>query len=289
MEDCFGRKSERQGYQCDHILCGKGYFRQFSTLRRIAMFRKKFNSSALDLLVKHDLMLASECLRHSRELASAAQTLGDNWQKAILRETSFIVDVSRGREALRKTITEMKKGKKKVAETKPEFRYQVSSLFLRDCWEYLRSDKGRNERLHLVTGTITREGTRVLSRMEEIKYERQSSVYVSADRNDSHQKIVSLEEDHGHIILAVFHSHTSEGPQITAPSSIDQSFLKRMAKIGSPCLGGIFSLDGYVRFFMTDENFEIGIYGKRIEKIREYSSGKIFKIKDRKDHERKNI
>jgi hypothetical protein len=69
----------------------------------------------------------------------------------------------------------------------------------------------------------------------------------------------------------------------------DRSFLRRMAKIGSPCLGGIFSLDGYVRFFMTDENFEIGIYGKKIDKIQQYSSGKIFKIEERKNHERKNI
>ena len=253
------------------------------------MFRKKLNSSALELLEKHEQMLCHECLLHSQQLGAVSQTFEGNWKKKIVDEASFIISVTKGREALRNVIFEIKKNKKNALENKVGSRYQISSLFLKDCLKYLKSDPGHNERIHLVTGTITAEGTKVLSRMEKVRYDRQSAVYVRAEKIDSHQKIVSLAEDYGHLVLAVFHSHTSEGISATAPSSIDRSFLQRMAKIGCDCLGGIFSLDGYVRFFMANEKFEIEVYGKGIKKITENSFYKIFKIVEKINHERESI
>ena len=114
--------------------------------------------------------------------------------------------------------------------------------------------------------------------MEKLKYDRQSPAYVMADKTDSHQKIVSLAEDFGHYVLAVFHSHTSKGISSTTPSSIDHQFLRRMAQLGCHCLGGIFSLDGYVRFFKEKEGFDIDVYGKGVEKISDHSGYKIFKL-----------
>jgi hypothetical protein len=100
---------------------------------------------------------------------------------------------------------------------------------------------------------------------------------VRADHKDSHKKILSLQEDHGHLLLAMFHSHTSKGAASTTPSSIDIKNLERKSKIGIDCLGGIFSMDRYVRFFSLKE-FEIDIYGKGIEEIEIQPTYKIFKI-----------
>jgi hypothetical protein len=242
------------------------------------MFWRKQNLSALELLEKHEQMLGNACLVHSQQLGVVSQTLDGNWQKRIAHEASFILSVGRGRQALRRTISDIKKVNKRDIESKAEFRYQISSLFVRECWEYLISDQRHNERLHFITGTITADGTRVLSRIEKVKYDKQSAAYVSADKMDSHRKMISLSEDHGHLLLGVFHSHMSRGLPATTPSSIDQSFMERMVKTGCHCLGGIFSLDGYVRFFMTSKDFEIEVYGKGVHMVKESPSTKIFKI-----------
>jgi hypothetical protein len=250
---------------------------------------RKLNLSALALLEKHEQMLIDECLTHARQLGVVSQRLVDNWEKTITEEADFIISVARGREALRETIHDLKKGQERSLAVTAGFRYQISSLFLRDCWEYLKSDPSHNERLHLVTGTITADGTRVLSRIEKVKYEKQGAAYVSADKTDSHQRIISLSENYGHLLLAVFHSHISRGVAATSPSAIDLSFLQRMAQIGCDCLGGIFSLDGYARFFMRNKDFAIDVYGSGIKKIEEDAAHKIFQVLEVNGHGWKTI
>ena len=85
------------------------------------MFKRKFNSSAVELLKKHEMMLVHECLTHSKKLGIASQSLKGNWKKKIMSEANFILSVTKGREALRKTILDLKKGKEKVVEDKTWF------------------------------------------------------------------------------------------------------------------------------------------------------------------------
>jgi hypothetical protein len=242
------------------------------------MFRKKYSSSAVDFLERHELELVSECLIHAKNIGDLSQSMEGEWEKKVAEEASFVTSVAQARITLHKAISDMKKGNVEKPKINIEPRYQISSLFLKDCWEYLRSDQMQNERLHLITGTVTEDGTKVLSRIEKIKYDKQSPVYVRADKDDTQQKLLSLTEDFGHMLLGVFHSHISTGALATAPSEIDMSFLKRMEKIGCSCLGGIFSLDGFIRFFKSTDNFEIDVYGKGVKPIQLGSSTKIYKI-----------
>jgi proteasome lid subunit RPN8/RPN11 len=253
------------------------------------MFRKNYYSSSVEFLEKHNQVMLRECLNHSQKLGRIAQNYEGNWQKQIMEEAFYIIGINKGREALDNAISEIKKNKIKTPPKSTGFCYQVSSLFLSDCYQYLKEDPRRNERIHLVTGTITADGTKVLSRMEKLKYGQQSPVYVAADKTDSHQKIIRLAENFGHHVLAVFHSHTSKGASSTMPSAIDNNFLQRMAKIGCHCLGGIFSLDGYVRFFKESERFDIDVYGKGTEKIADHFHHKIFKISESKNDAAQNI
>ena len=253
------------------------------------MFWKRNNLSSVEFLEKHKQMLLKECLVHSQKLMTISEKFEGNWQKRIMDETSYIIGITKGREALHNAILKIKKNRTNTSRKELGAWYQISSLFLIDCYRYLKADPRQNERIHLVTGTITAEETRVLSRMEKLKYDRQSPAYVAADKTDSHKKIMSLAEDFGHNVLAVFHSHTSTGVSSTTPSSIDYNFLQRMAQIGCNCLGGIFSLDGYVRFFKENQRFDIDVYGKGIEKIADKSNYKIFKINESTNDETQNI
>jgi proteasome lid subunit RPN8/RPN11 len=246
------------------------------------MFWKKYSSS-VEFLEKHKQLMLRECLTHSQKLGTIAQKLEGNWQKRIMDEASYIIGITKGREALDDAIAKIKKTKISSPQKNTQTCYQMSSLFLTESFHYLKADPNGNERMHLVTGTVTAEGTKVLSRMEKLKYGKQSPAYVAADRADSHKKMINLTENFGHSVLGVFHSHTSYGPESTTPSTIDHNFMQSMTKIGCHCLGGIFSLDGYVRFFKESESFDINIYGKGIEKIADKPNYKIFKIKESKN------
>ena len=253
------------------------------------MFRKNNQLSSADFLEKHQLMILKECLIHSRKLGTISEKVEGNWQQRIMDEAAYIAGITKGREALQNVILEITKTNTNTLSKRIGTLYQISSLFLNDCYRYLKNDPHRNERIHLVTGTITGEGTTVLSRIEKLKYEKQSPVYVSDDKADSHQKMISLAENFGHQVLAVFHSHTSTGVSSTTPSSTDRQFMRRMAQIGCRCLGGIFSLDGYVRFFKEKESFDIDVYGKGTQKITDRSNYKIFKIDEHIKDESKNL
>jgi hypothetical protein len=164
-----------------------------------------------------------------------------------------------------------------TTESSERLRFQISSLMLEDCWRYLTSNPLTHERLHLVTGSITPEGTRVLSRIEKVTFERQNAAYVSANNLETHKRIISLDEDHGHQVLGMFHSHMAKGVNATFPSAIDRNFMERMQKIGCDCLGGIFSLDGFFRFFAI-KGFEVDVYGRGVERIYDEPFEIVFKI-----------
>jgi hypothetical protein len=253
------------------------------------MFRKHYNLSSVEFLEKHKQMLLKECRLHSQKIMTLSEKFEGNWPKRIMDEASYIIGITKGVEALHNASIEDKKNKTNRPRRRLGTSYQISSMFVGDCYHYLKADPRQNERIHLVTGTITAEGTKVLSRMEKLKYDRQSPAYVAADETDSHKKIMSLTEDFGHYVLAVFHSHTSTGVSSTKPSSIDYKFMRRMAQIGCNCLGGIFSLDGYVRFFKENQRFDIDVYGKGTEKIADKSNYKIFKINESNNDETQSI
>ncbi len=220
-----------------------------------------------------------------RGLFTTCRNLKGSWEPAILEKTSHLIALCKAREALRHTILSLREPEPTNQSHTPEPRYQVSSLFLKESWEYLVSAPCRSERLHLVTGTVTAEGIRVLSSMQKLEFRDQSPAYVCAGHRNAHQTIISLDKDFGHLVLGMFHSHVSSGARSTSPSSIDTAFLERMSKLGCDCLGAIFSTDGYVRFYSLND-FELDIYGKGLVKTQDKPSDKIFHIhKDVGGHE----
>lgn len=231
------------------------------------------NIEAIETIESCIQMLSNETSKHTHRFQSASESMPGDWESTIQREAINVIYINKGRQALSDVIS---------SSIKPSLRpdinhYQISSLFLYECWQYLKSDPRRAERLHLVTGTITSDQVIVLNKMEKVLLESQSPVYVQANKIDSHKKIVNISENFGHLLLGMFHCHTAKGPGSTAPSGTDIQNLKRKEKIGVDCLGGIFSIDGFIRFYSLKE-FEVEIYGKGIKQIKSTPKEAVFQI-----------
>jgi hypothetical protein len=235
------------------------------------MYISETNASVIEVINKFEKELFKESSKCIDEISNISTSLEENWETNLLNKTSFILGINRARKAL---LLSTRVRSKNISHYK---KYQTSSLFLQECHDYLTGDPKRNEQLHLVTGPITEDGIKVLSKMEKIKYEKQSSAYVRGDESDVHKRIFTLDEIYGHLVLAIFHSHISKGKNATSPSSIDLELLKRMESVGIKCVSGIFSLDGYIRLFSMND-FSIQVYGKGIELIEDESKRKIFKL-----------
>jgi len=225
--------------------------------------RRQGAADATALCVELEERIEAASRARIAQVAQAALALQEGWQTALERDFAFLLQVTAVRAAMRRART----GSLILPPAENLLRFQVSSLFLRECHEYLTADPVGRERLHLVSGTITPEGVRVLSRMEKVNVEHQSAAYVKADTMTTHKQLVALTERDGHALLAMFHSHIMRGAESTQPSDTDIANQERFAAIGWDAIGGIFSLDGYVRFYSTCKDIDIDLYGNRADMI----------------------
>jgi hypothetical protein len=218
---------------------------------------------ASDLCLDLEYQIEAATSERVAQLARGILTMQDGWETTLEREFAFLLQATKVRAAMRRARV----GSLSAPHHESHLRFQVSSLFLWECHEYLTGDPAGRERLHLVTGTQTADRVRVLSRIEKVATEHQSAAYVKADPMATHKQLVALTERDGHDLLAVFHSHIMNGMDSTRPSETDIANQQRFAAIGWDAIGGIFSLDGYVRFYSTCRDFDLQVYGNRADVI----------------------
>jgi proteasome lid subunit RPN8/RPN11 len=152
-------------------------------------------------------------------------------------------------------------------QTSGSRKYVVSSLFLYQCYRDLTADA--SEQFFLITGSEV-DGALVLDQKAEFSHQKRSVVGVIGDTRATHSLLIRLEQ-FGHRLLAHFHSHPGVGLGSTRPSGTDGNFQKRLEKAGYPTVAAIFSRDGYVRFFRSDNDLEIQIHGKGVESLGHHS------------------
>ncbi len=231
------------------------------------------SDEAGNVIAETDGMLAQRSQERIEDASRKVSELEADWEQVLDGNADFVRDIGHARERL------LDISRKEIPNPgTDDLRFQMSTLFMIECWEYLTGDPSRSERLHLVTGTEAPDGLRTLSRMEQLKLSDQSPAYVRADRDDTHLRLVNLTETHGHPVLAMFHSHMSRGPRSTSPSETDLSNQRRFEKLGCEAIGGIFSLDGYARFFSTMKPFELLVFGKGAECISDNPMEKVIKL-----------
>jgi hypothetical protein len=77
----------------------------------------------------------------------------------------------------------------------------------------------------------------------------------------------------------MFHSHIMHGAASTRPSGVDIANQQRFVAIGwTDVIGGIFSLDGYVRLFSTARDFSVSLYGNGADIKSDTPREKIIKL-----------
>lgn len=150
--------------------------------------------------------------------------------------------------------------------------YNIPSLImLKSFGELNQQDE---ESLHLMSGIVLGEEI-ILDMIISVKLAYSSIGGVRADPDDNLKKLVLL-DDYGFALYAVFHIHPSDGLRSSHQSPIDEKFQETMERGGYKSILGIFSRDGFLRFYRTKDDFKIKIIGKGLEVIDEKS--KIYKI-----------
>lgn len=143
--------------------------------------------------------------------------------------------------------------------------FACGSWFLQKCLSELA--KTEKESLLYITG-LKFGSVRTLERFLNLEYANQTTTYVSADKKSNQQALIELGK-YGQSLHAWFHSHPGSGAEATMPSTVDLRHQSDLEKGGYSAIGGIFTRDGYVRFFTKEHKYEIEVIGKGIEKVEE--------------------
>ena len=241
------------------------------------MFKRPRRGSAeAEALVRSfDGQIARESERRLAEAAAAVKRMPKDWERKVDESYAFVTTAGRVRAKLRRDVG--------VADAAPiptteVMRIEASITLIRGCYRDLHHDAKGLERMHLISGWVSPSGARVMSRMEPIEFGNQTPTYVSADPASTHCKLVELFERDGLELISMHHSHVMDGAASTAPSSVDLANMQRFVAQGWAAIGGIFSRDQFVRFFSTQHDFEISVFGKGAEVVSRKPRETIFKF-----------
>lgn len=128
---------------------------------------------------------------------------------------------------------------------------------------YHRLMSSQHERIWLVAGS--RIGAVItMERPIELKLDSASLGHASANPEFTRNLLIECEK-FGSIFAAFFHAHPGNGSENTRPSAIDLATQESYEKGGYRTIGGIFSRDGYLRFFAHTMQFQVKIMGKGVE------------------------
>jgi proteasome lid subunit RPN8/RPN11 len=141
--------------------------------------------------------------------------------------------------------------------------FVVNSLMLHECFKQLM--RTEEESLHAITGSVI-GNIRSLERIIPLSLNRQSTAGASAENESLANEFIELYE-FGLRPLAYFHSHPSCGIGATRPSSTDRQTQSTMEQSGSEIIGGIFSRDGFVRFYANKVKPNVRVLGKKVSNV----------------------
>ncbi len=112
-----------------------------------------------------------------------------------------------------------------------------------------------------------------IERLIELELDQSEYGYAKANDIFSSKALIDLEE-YGTLLTCYFHAHPGRGINSNNPSDIDYSYQKRLESGKYKTIGGIFSRDGYLRFFSDKLQYKISISGKGVE----YVSRNVYKL-----------
>jgi hypothetical protein len=126
---------------------------------------------------------------------------------------------------------------------------------------------GFREEFHYATGLRIDARTYVVSHIVPVQYARQDAGGVRVLDASNISALAKLDEL-GLPLVMHFHSHPGFGREANHPSSTDRAFQERLERGGHVAIGGIFSRDGFLRFFAGDDGrFAIEVHGSNVRKL----------------------
>jgi proteasome lid subunit RPN8/RPN11 len=146
-------------------------------------------------------------------------------------------------------------------------RYIVSARLLCDCFRHLNRDY-RNESIVDISG-IRHGGIFVMERMEDVEHESSSAVHARTDLQSTFRMLMTIDA-YGGLLAGVFHIHPGKGVGSTEPSGADLVDQARRERAGMNAIGGIFSRDGFIRFFSCNMPFQVQVIGKGVKEYGEH-------------------
>lgn len=128
-----------------------------------------------------------------------------------------------------------------------------------------------DEGMHFIAG-VEYDGVAVGTHLIPFPYAHRSVAGASGDPRATHRIVIQTHEAQ-HRLLALLHSHPGSGPRANLPSSIDDR-TQRLWERGSRLVGGIWSRDGFLRWYSVAVPFRVELVGSHMEKIDE----RLFKL-----------
>lgn len=140
-------------------------------------------------------------------------------------------------------------------------RYIVSARLLCDCFRHLNRDLHK-ESIVDISGIRFGEVI-VMERMEVMEHESASAVHARTMLLPTFRTMMTIDA-YGGLLAGVFHVHPGVGADATMPSPADLADQARRERAGMKSIGGIFSRDGFIRFFSCDMPFRVQVIGKGV-------------------------
>ena len=129
--------------------------------------------------------------------------------------------------------------------------------------------------MHFVLG-VEHDGVLLGTKFVPIDYSERSIVSASTDDVKTQRMSIQASES-GHVVMALIHSHPSMG--IQRPSEVDIR-TQRNWETGWRFISGIWSRDGYIRFFSQKLPFSVQILGNHVEQV----NADVFKLDFQNSH-----
>lgn len=208
---------------------------------------------AVTRLSSHDRKLAEKC---REAFSSLKKVMFDTYEP---EKADHLFSRIRDYSEMRLMLSELTAAFNTSKNDKPL--YMISSEVLYDAYKRLSSTA--TEAI-LYAGGNRFGNAFTIERLVDLELDKSDYGYASANIVSSSKSLVEMEK-HGSLLTCYFHAHPGTGSNSNHPSSVDLRNQKRMEKNEYLAIGGIFSRDGYVRFFSHETAFQICVSGKGVD------------------------
>ncbi len=140
--------------------------------------------------------------------------------------------------------------------------FVFSSMLLHDSFD--SATELPQEGMHFVVG-YEYDNLLIATRIIPFAYAHRSLAAARGDHQATHHSFIETHE-FGHSLLALIHSHPGTGTFSNHPSGEDMQ-TQRNWELTTKMISGIWSRDGYLRFFSDTFPFSIVVVGSQIEQL----------------------